>query len=122
VTVSDQAHIEAEIAALDREVEALKKQGEKLREQMRRIEDRYQEIWRARHRLVLLRLVGVAGAVKVRFRHLAAKSAHLNDRAGTLLQVKRTRALVDFGDDRPRDLPFEDLIPATAQQDIFAHL
>jgi hypothetical protein len=74
-----------------------------------------------RHRRQLLPLVGVKNGVKIRCRaSVWSKDAALNDRLGTLLAVKRTRASVDFGevkgDARPWEVSLEDLVPAGQEQ------
>jgi hypothetical protein len=103
--------LDAEIAAICRRIKARQQAAEKDRE-------RAEQIRQERHRLVLFGVVGVAGAVQVRFRSPACwAESKLNDLKGTVLEVRRSRATVDFAGER-WDYALKDLILAGEDQGI----
>ena len=87
------ADIVAAKAKLEAEVEAarsrLAKHEDAARAERKCIEDAQAQLWR----LDVLSLVNVPNAVQMAFRDTEA-----GNKPGTVLDVKRTRALVDFGD------------------------
>ena len=68
-------------------------------------------------RLDFVELVGKPGAVKLRYQErLGGRYAVLNDKAGTVLAVRRTRVTVDFGDAGRWNWPLFDLLPTDKSQ------
>jgi hypothetical protein len=79
---------------------------EKVKEKIRHLE----------RKELLLPLIGQPGAVHVAFPLPAeSKGSELNDKAGTLLEVHRTRCVVEF-DGKQWDLSLSDILPSNQQQ------
>ena len=69
------------------------------------------------HRLSIIELVGKPGAVKPRYRERkGTRCEHLNDLTGTVVEVRRTRALVDFGEGGRWEMPVQWVLPADGTQ------
>jgi hypothetical protein len=74
--------------------------------------DKRLELWKDERRLVALTTLAVGQSVR-----LAYTSGHKLDQAtGTLLVLRRTRALVDFSPHGEWSIPLEQLIPSGAAQ------
>jgi len=102
--------------ALLAEQAALAERALARRAQAKKDEERGRQIRAALHRLDLLGLVGVRDGVHLSCRYPAGHQlAYLNARKGTIVEVRRTRALVDFGDDK-WDLALDDVQPASEPQ------
>jgi hypothetical protein len=85
------------------------------------LDKRRQALRNERQRLALLSLLGVPQGVRVYVRYPNdRRESVLNDRFGTLTEVRRTRGIVDFGevngDARPWDFLLIHLIPAGEEQ------
>jgi hypothetical protein len=98
------AETEKQLAAIAKEREQLISQRKKLGKKQAKLSAEIDRLWRREDALVekeravrLSTLVG--GQVRLRYRQPAGeRCAHLNDKVGTLVAVRRTRCTVDFGD------------------------
>jgi hypothetical protein len=80
------------------EQEQLRRKWDRLRKENEKDQKRMDTIPTELRRLEFVELIGKPGAVKLRYREQSGdRCFHLNDLRGTVLQVRRTRALVDFG-------------------------
>ena len=69
-------------------------------------------------RLDSLELLGVVGGVVMRTREpTGSKWAKLNDVAGTLTKVSRTRGVVDFGELGTANIRLDNLLPASRKEE-----
>lgn len=110
---------------LTNEETRLRRKWDRLNEQAAKDQRRVDAICAELRRLDFLELVGKPGAVKVRFRFQSGdRCAVLNDKTGTVLAVRRTLALVDFGAAGASgpsmsgkwDFPLSDLAPTDKPQ------
>jgi hypothetical protein len=112
----------ATIERLEVELERIRKREARRREASRRDDEKAQRIREAIHRLRLASLVGVAGAVRIQFRRPAGdKWEWLNDLPGTIKQVRRLWAVVDFNGQEV-NVPMENLIRVEQPQGLFVPL
>jgi hypothetical protein len=95
----------------------LRRKWDRLNEQAAKDQRRVDTIQAELRRLDFLELVGKPGAVKIRYRFPNGdRCAHLNDKPGTVLAVRRTRATVDFGDAGRWNWCLGDLLPLDKPQ------
>jgi hypothetical protein len=99
------------IESLTAEEAKLRNKLKRLREQRDAIEGRLRAIEDQKHRLAIAELVGKQ--VRIRTRYPVGDRCHkLNDVAGVLVELKRTRAVVDFGEHGRWRWPIDELLPA----------
>ena len=102
---------------LDAELRELKERAERRRQESYRDQKRHCAIQDALLRLRCLELLNVAGGVVMRCREPAgSRWSKLNDAAGTLVAVRRTRATVDFGELGRVNVALDDLLPAAERE------
>ena len=105
---------EQQIAKLKAELEKIHERRKQRSQKERADSERGFAIDRELHRLRLNALVGLEAGVMLRFRHPATdRCANLNDARGTLLDVRRTRATVDFGAHGRWNMKADSLIPSS---------
>lgn len=82
--------------------------------------DRLLDVESKIHSETIRGLLGIADAVRIGHRRPSGhRDARFNDALGTVVDVKRTRALVDYGALGKWSLPLTDLKPASAEQGMF---
>lgn len=97
---------------LTKEETRLRAKWDRLQKEADRDQRRVDAIKAELCRLEFVELIGKPGAVRVRYRfRLGDRCAVLNDRTGTVLAVRRTRATVDFGDAGRWNWLLGDLLP-----------
>jgi hypothetical protein len=87
---------------LRKELEAIEARRQRRNKAERADAERKELIRDALRRLEFLALVGKAEGVQLRCRRSEGKMAKLNDLKGTVLEVGRTQAVVDFAGERWR--------------------
>ena len=108
-------------AKLEKELGEIRHSRELRNKQSQIDSDRWHRIDDELRRLRCLELLNVAGGVVLRDRQPAgSRWAKLNDAAGTLIDVRRTRATVDFGELGMVTTPLDNLLPA-AERDLQGH-
>lgn len=108
---------------LEAENKKLDARCKKLREERDKISERQSKIRDELHHLSILELVGKPNGVKPRYRYSTdERQAVLNDATGTVLEVRRTRALVDFGAAGKWNMYIVDLATIDAEQGMFFNL
>jgi hypothetical protein len=102
--------LQDERARIGRRQQSRRKAADRDSRRLVEIEDRLR-------RLTLQELIGKPNAVQLRYRRAPGdKCARLNDLYGTLTEVRRTRATVDFGKGEIWNMPLDSLLPADAWQ------
>lgn len=96
-------------------IESLQAERQKLQARLREIADELTQLESIRHAEQIRELVDQPDAVKLAFRwHPDPKAQAYIGKPGTLVEVRRTRCSVVFGDGLKWNLKLEDVIPATA--------
>lgn len=110
-------NIQQERERLDAEMSRLNERFQRRRQEAERDHKRHCAIQDALLRLRCLELLNVAGGVVLRCRQPdGSRWAKLNDAAGTLIAVRRTRATVDFGELGKVTVALDNLLPAAERQ------
>ena len=97
---------------LKAELDRLHKRAQKRRAEQEADQKRERVIKTAIDRNKVAELLNVPDGVTVRYRQSSGRAAGLNDATGTVLEVRRTRCTVLFGDTK-WSFPMENLLPAT---------
>ena len=104
------------IQELRAEEKRLHERGRRRRDAAERDNKRLDEIRQRLLRFELMKLVNEPDAVKIRYRYAQGdRCSYLNDLAGTLTEVRRTRGTVKFNGES-WNIPLSGLVPANEQQ------
>ena len=106
--------------AIKREREALQKERDRLLDRIRRSRKRIEDDRRAAdtaerklRRLAVLESVGVPDGVRVRYRGLF-RDRRFDEALGVVVECKRTRCLVDFGELGRWRMPIDEVLPVAS--------
>jgi hypothetical protein len=103
------------------ERDALQKKSDRLREEYRKVAGELQRVVEKIGRMAtherLSPLIGIQSGVQVSFtRPPDDPQAWMNDAKGTLLDIRRTRGTVDYGERGEWDIPLDQIAPVGEPQ------
>jgi hypothetical protein len=102
--------------ALQAEIQRIRERIARRHQQNRADDERRRAIEAELHAISIRKLVAVPGGVISRSRYPAGhKASILNGLTGTALDVRRTKATVDFGEAGRWTIPIAHLLPASKQ-------
>jgi hypothetical protein len=97
----------------------MKRLDSQFRECSRRVNQIDRQLYFAERRKTLAPLIGVSGGVKISYRVAPDdRDAWMNTALGTLLDIRRSRVTVDYGDHKRWNLHLRDVVPAGERQSV----